>query len=253
MIYNVFSGTLNPSQSTCWSWGSWFPFTDFLSPFVLIEEFCHRFSMECQRTETTHMIQKLRIAIWPFVERKPSVTPHSGWPGKWLLNWRYLVVWPSTECKVDTQLFCSWLCPRSWEHFEKSVKSFDVYSVFQSCIHTFRMFFFLVVYEWVCISAVVWMKGCRAHIFMKQLVLQRHKGSKGIPCFTLCYSLLLKCPQSRRTDPLLLIYSLQFRSPFSATTTCSQPRTLDYAQPAADKAPTSVVTDNLGEIHSNID
>jgi len=57
--------------------------------------------------------------------------------------------------------------------------------------------------------------------------------------------------QSRHTDPLLLIYSFQFRSAFHATTTPSQPRALDtvacvdHAQPAADKAPTSVVTDNL--------
>ena len=51
---------------------------------------------------------------------------------------------------------------------------------------------------------------------------------------------------------LLLIYSFQFRSAFRATTTPSRPRPLDtiacqvssprtdYAQPAADNAPTSV-------------
>jgi len=50
--------------------------------------------------------------------------------------------------------------------------------------------------------------------------------------------------------PLLLIYSFQFRSAFHATTMPSQPRPLDtivcvdHAQPATDKAPTSV-TDSL--------
>ena len=46
---------------------------------------------------------------------------------------------------------------------------------------------------------------------------------------------------------------------FRATTMPSQPRALDtvacvnHAQPAADKAPTSVVTDNICEINSSID
>ena len=65
--------------------------------------------------------------------------------------------------------------------------------------------------------------------------------------------------QSRRTDPLLLIYSFQCGSAFRATTTPSQPRALDTvacvdhthttpSQPQIRrpyKAPTSVVTDDL--------
>jgi len=50
----------------------------------------------------------------------------------------------------------------------------------------------------------------------------------------------LERPELRRTDPLLLIYSFQFRSAFRATTTPSQPQ---IRRP--QKAPTSVVTDNL--------
>jgi len=52
---------------------------------------------------------------------------------------------------------------------------------------------------------------------------------------------LLERPHLRRTDPLLLIYSFQFRSAFRATTTPSQTRALDttpdHAQPATDMAP----------------
>ena len=54
---------------------------------------------------------------------------------------------------------------------------------------------------------------------------------------------LLERPQSRPTEPLLLIYSFQLRSAFRATTTPSQPRALDtvacvvHAQTAAYKAP----------------
>jgi len=51
---------------------------------------------------------------------------------------------------------------------------------------------------------------------------------------------ILERPQSRRTDPLLLIYSFQFGPAFRATTTPSQPQ---LRRPY--KAPTSVVTDNL--------
>jgi len=72
-------------------------------------------------------------------------------------------------------------------------------------------------------------------------------------------SIIVERPQSRCTDPLLLIYSFQFRSAFRATTTPSQPRALDIvvrvdhtqntpSQPQIRrpyKAPTSVVTDNL--------
>ena len=62
-------------------------------------------------------------------------------------------------------------------------------------------------------------------------------------------SFLTRTPQSRRTDPLLLIYSFQFRSAFRSTTTPSQPRALDTVacvdqaqttpshEPAANKAP----------------
>jgi len=37
-------------------------------------------------------------------------------------------------------------------------------------------------------------------------------------------NLLLERPQSRRTNPLLLIYTLQFRSALHAATTPSQPQ-----------------------------
>jgi len=81
------------------------------------------------------------------------------------------------------------------------------------------------------------------------------------------HSIVLERPQSRCTDPLLLIYSFQFRSAFRASTTPSQPQScacratttpsqshaFDHAQTTRSqpqirrpyKAPTSVVTDNL--------
>jgi len=65
--------------------------------------------------------------------------------------------------------------------------------------------------------------------------LQVHAAS--LQCAYCCE---LERPQSRLTDPLLLIYSFQFRSAFRATTTLSQPQ---IRRPY--KAPTSVVTDNL--------
>jgi len=66
----------------------------------------------------------------------------------------------------------------------------------------------------------------------------------------------LECPQSRCTDPLLVIYSFQFRFTFRATTTPSQQRALDtvacvnHAQPATDKAPTSITHRQACEINT---
>ena len=51
-------------------------------------------------------------------------------------------------------------------------------------------------------------------------------------------------PQSRRTDPLLLIYSFQFRSAFHAMTTPSQPCAIDTVA-CVEHAQLAVVTDNL--------
>jgi len=53
---------------------------------------------------------------------------------------------------------------------------------------------------------------------------QRGTNDFSNSCFS---SLQLERPLSRRTDPLLLIYSFQFRSAFRAATTPSQPRPLD--------------------------
>jgi len=77
-------------------------------------------------------------------------------------------------------------------------------------------------------------------------------GSKTV--YSVCLSSSLERPRSRHTDPLLLIYSFQFRSAFRATTMPSQlrppetvacqPYPVNHTLPTADKAPTSF-TDTL--------
>ena len=61
------------------------------------------------------------------------------------------------------------------------------------------------------------------------------------------YRQTVEGPQSRRTEPLLLIYSFQFRSDFRATTTPSQPQ---IRRPY--KAPISVTHRQHCEINSSI-